>query len=78
MSAGETLDFVAWGGNNSNATTGFDATITTIVPEPTTLAIWGLGLGVAGAAALRRRKQRGGRWSEENRQAIFQVIGRNR
>ncbi len=44
------------------------------VPEPATLAIWGLGAGLAGAAALRRRKQPGGRWSEEDRKAIFQVI----
>jgi len=48
------------------------------VPEPATIAIWGLGAGLAGAAALRRRKQPKGRWSEENRQAIFQVIERRR
>lgn len=47
-------------------------------PEPTTLAIWGVGLGLAGAAALRRRKQPKGRWSEKNRQAILQVIEGNR
>ncbi|MGA2254824.1 MAG: hypothetical protein ABSG53_09195 [Thermoguttaceae bacterium] len=44
------------------------------VPEPVSIAIWGVGAGLAGAAALRRRKQPRGRWSEENRQAIFQVI----
>ena len=44
------------------------------VPEPTTLAIWGLGMGLAGAAALRRRKQPRSRWSKKNRQAIFDVV----
>ena len=44
------------------------------VPEPVTLAIWGVGAGLAGAAALRRRKQPRGRWSQESRQAIFHVI----
>jgi hypothetical protein len=48
--------------------------IVSLVPEPTTLAIWGLGVGLAGAAAMRRRKQSHGRWSAENRQAIFEVI----
>ncbi|MGA2035575.1 MAG: PEP-CTERM sorting domain-containing protein, partial [Thermoguttaceae bacterium] len=44
------------------------------VPEPATIAIWGLGIGLAGAAALRRRKQPRRRWSEENRQAILDII----
>ncbi len=46
-------------------------------PEPVTLVIWGV-LGVAGAAVVRRHKQPRGRWSQENRQAIFQVIERSR
>jgi MYXO-CTERM domain-containing protein len=46
----------------------------TPIPEPTTIAIWGVGVGLAGAAALRRRRQPGGRWSDENRQAIFHII----
>jgi len=45
------------------------------VPEPTSVAVWGLGVGLAGAAALRRRKRRvAGGWSAENRQAILEVI----
>lgn len=44
------------------------------VPEPTTIAIWGVGVGLAGAAALRRRKQPQGRWSKENRQQILSII----
>ena len=56
-------------GINSNPNGGVGT-----VPEPTTLVIWGVGAGLAGAAALRRRKQPRGRWSEENRQAIFRVI----
>jgi hypothetical protein len=43
-------------------------------PEPATIVIWGVGLGLAGAAALRRRKQPRGGWSDENRQAIFHII----
>jgi hypothetical protein len=45
-------------------------------PEPVTLVIWGV-LGAAGATALRCHKQPKGRWSEESRQAIFQLIERN-
>lgn len=45
------------------------------IPEPASLAIWGLaGLGLAGVAALRRRKHSRTGWSEENRQAIFAII----
>jgi hypothetical protein len=47
------------------------------VPEPATIAIWGLGIGLAGAAALRRKQPRG-RWSQENRQAIYAIIGGKR
>ncbi len=46
-------------------------------PQPTALAIWGVGAGLAGAAALRRRKPHG-RWSEENRSAISRVIAGKR
>jgi hypothetical protein len=42
------------------------------VPEPGTLIIWSV-LGTGAAVALRRRKG-GGRWSEENRQAIHALI----
>jgi hypothetical protein len=45
------------------------------VPEPATLLIWGLGgLGAAGAMAASRRKQPRGRWSEENRRAIYDIV----
>jgi hypothetical protein len=47
---------------------------TSSVPEPISIVVWGVGAGLAGAAALRRRKQPRGRWSPEDRQAIFQVI----
>jgi len=50
-----------------------------IIPEPGTLAIWGL-LGLLSASACwwqgRRRKARG--WSDENRQAIREIIDRGR
>jgi len=58
---------------DAGPTNRYDAGTFSVVPEPTTLAIWGL-LGVAGAAALRRRKQPRGRWSQENRQAVIQII----
>jgi hypothetical protein len=49
----------------------------TAVPEPTTLMIWAAlgGLGTAGVA-MKRRKNRGGRWSDDNRQAILSIIER--
>jgi len=54
--------------------TGFDPD-PPVVPEPGTLVIWGLGgLCAAGAAALRRRKVKQARWSEETRNAIFAVV----
>ncbi|MCX7424308.1 MAG: hypothetical protein NTW96_01515 [Planctomycetia bacterium] len=61
------------------------ATITTGLPEPSTLIIWSL-LGASGAGLSVWRRRRGGRfmggavpraaWSEENRQAIRQIIAR--
>ena len=53
------------------------------IPEPGTLAIWGVGgLCAAGAAALSRRRKasrsRPARWSDETRNAIFAVIERDR
>jgi len=49
------------------------------IPEPGTLAIWGL-LGLLSASACwwqgRRRKAHG--WSDENRQAILEIIDRGR
>jgi hypothetical protein len=61
------------------------ATITTGLPEPSTLIIWSL-LGAAGMGLSVWRRRRGGRfmggavpraaWSEENRQAIRRIIAR--
>jgi hypothetical protein len=50
------------------------------IPEPTGLAVWGLAaLSAAAAGAVRRRgKSARPRWSDENREAIFQVIERKR
>ncbi|MGQ9576633.1 MAG: hypothetical protein ACUVUC_15095, partial [Thermoguttaceae bacterium] len=51
-----------------------------IIPEPTSLAIWGVvGLGAAGLASLRGRRKLA-RWSDQDRQAIVQLIqgGRQR
>lgn len=47
-------------------------------PEPTGIIVWGIGAGVAGAAAVRRRGQRRTRWTKQNRQAILAVIDRGR
>jgi hypothetical protein len=54
LNAGDTVDFVAWGDNAYNKTTGLDATIASVgappaVPEPATLIVWSLlgGVGVA-------------------------------
>jgi len=52
-----------------------------IIPEPASAVIWGV-LGAAGAAglALRRRNRVPARtpWSEENRKAIFEIVGQER
>jgi hypothetical protein len=46
------------------------------VPEPTSLAVWGLvSAATAGAVAMRKQKRGRGRWSNANRNAIYQVIG---
>ena len=46
------------------------------VPEPASLLIWSLlGTGAAGLGVWRRRR-RGTIWSEQNRQAIHQIIER--
>ena len=42
------------------------------------MLVWGIGAGVAGAAAVRRRKQRRPGWTKQNRQAILSVIDRGR
>jgi hypothetical protein len=47
-------------------------------PEPTSMIVWGVGAGLAGAAAVRRGDRRRGRWSKQNRQAILNVIERGR
>ena len=47
------------------------------VPEPVSIVIWSVAGGVGAAAALaakRRRRQVRGRWSEESRRAILDVI----
>jgi hypothetical protein len=44
------------------------------VPEPTSLAIWGI-VSAAAAGAAATRKQKRGRWSYKNRAAIYDVIG---
>jgi len=52
-----------------------------LIPEPASLLIWSVvgGLGAAGVALKRRRQAKAGRWSDENRQAIFEVVeGRRR
>jgi hypothetical protein len=52
-----------------------------VIPEPATLAIWSLlGLSIGGLAAVRRRRGAFGRsgWSQENRQAILDMIERGR
>ncbi len=48
------------------------------VPEPTSVAVWGIVSGLAaGAVAWRkpRRNRSTGRWSNENRAAIYKVVG---
>jgi hypothetical protein len=66
LNAGDTVDFVAWGGNTYNKTTGLDASISTVagpsntssVPEPSSLAGL-LSLGVSGVIAnIWRRRRR--------------------
>jgi hypothetical protein len=42
-------------------------------PEPTSLAIWAIAGGL-GAAGLRFKRRRQGRWSDENRQAIMDIV----
>jgi hypothetical protein len=48
------------------------------VPEPVSLAVWGIGAGLAAGSVALRRKQPNGRWSKKNRQAILQVIKHSR
>ncbi len=45
-------------------------------PEPASMIVWGIGAGLAGAAAVRRGPRKRGRWSKQNRQAILSVIER--
>jgi hypothetical protein len=47
-------------------------------PEPTSMIVWGVGAGLAGAAAARRGTRRRGKWTKQNRQAILAVIERGR
>jgi len=51
--AGQTGDFIVWGGNSANKTTEVSATVAP-VPEPSTLVLRGLGL--AGLVYIRRRR----------------------
>jgi hypothetical protein len=47
-----------------------------VIPEPTSLAVWGIvSAATAGTVALRKQKRGRGRWSEANRSAIYEVIG---
>ncbi len=53
----------------------------TVIPEPATLIIWSLlGAGAAGLGVWRRRRwgATGAHWTEENRQAIRQIVDRGR
>ena len=48
------------------------------VPEPTSLAVWGIVSAATAGAAVMRKQKRGrskGRWSEANRSAILQAVG---
>ena len=51
-----------------------------VIPEPASVVIWGvLGAGAAAGLAVRRRRIAVRTpWSEENRQAVFEVIGQGR
>ena len=45
------------------------------VPEPASVAVWGIVSGLAaGAASWRKRARSAGRWSEKNRVAIYSVV----
>jgi hypothetical protein len=59
LHAGDTVDFVAWGGNAYNKTTGLAASISSSVPEPSSL-VGLLSIGVAGIVGniWRRRRRR--------------------
>lgn len=48
--------FEEWGVRVKDGDTDPDPVPEPTVPEPTTLAIWGLGLGIAGLVKLRRKK----------------------
>jgi len=68
-------DYSTGGGLAGNMGSGY------AIPEPASLIIWGLlASGCAGVAVVRRRRRgvTGTPWSEENRQAIHQIIDRGR
>jgi hypothetical protein len=47
------------------------------VPEPASIAVWGIVSGLAAGAASWRKQKRGrsaGRWSDEDRTAIYKVV----
>jgi len=46
------------------------------VPEPTSIAVWGIvsALAAGGAAWRKPKRGRSGRWSEKNRTAIYNVV----
>lgn len=51
-----------------------------VAPEPASVAVWGIVSGLAAGAAAWRKQKLGratGRWSKENRAAIYKVVSRS-
>jgi hypothetical protein len=45
------------------------------VPEPASLAVWGIVSALAAGSVALKKQKLSGRWSQANRAAIYQVIG---